>query len=69
MDPISSYYSASANAAPLSSPLAGDTEADVCVVGGGIAGLSTALHLAERGYRVTLLEAQRAKGVQQPLPN
>jgi gamma-glutamylputrescine oxidase len=59
MDPISSYYSASANAAPLSSPLAGDTEADVCVVGGGIAGLSTALHLAERGYRVTLLEAQR----------
>ena len=29
---------------------AGDIEADVCVVGGGIAGCSTALHLAERGY-------------------
>jgi gamma-glutamylputrescine oxidase len=30
----------------------------VGVVGGGIAGLSTALHLAQRGYRVTLLEAR-----------
>lgn len=39
-------------------PLAGDTDADVCVVGGGIAGCSAALHLAERGYRVVLLEAQ-----------
>jgi gamma-glutamylputrescine oxidase len=29
------------------------------VVGGGIAGLSTALHLAQRGYRVTVLEAER----------
>jgi gamma-glutamylputrescine oxidase len=34
-------------------------EADVCVVGGGIAGCSTALDLAERGYRVVLLEGQR----------
>ena len=31
---------------------------DVCVVGGGISGLSAALHLAERGLRVALLEAQ-----------
>lgn len=34
-------------------------DADVCVVGGGIAGCSTALDLAERGYRVVLLEGQR----------
>ncbi len=34
-------------------------ESDVCVVGGGIAGCSAALHLAERGYRVVLLEGQR----------
>lgn len=34
-------------------------QADVCVVGGGIAGCSTALDLAQRGYRVVLLEAQR----------
>jgi len=37
-------------------PLDGDVTADVCVVGGGIAGCSTALHLAQRGYRVVLLE-------------
>jgi gamma-glutamylputrescine oxidase len=56
---ISSYYAASANPAPDRPPLTGDIEADVCVVGGGIAGCSTALHLAERGYNVVLLEANR----------
>lgn len=56
---IDSYYSASANPAPLHPTLAGDVTADVCVIGGGIAGCSTALHLAERGYSVVLLEAQR----------
>jgi gamma-glutamylputrescine oxidase len=40
-------------------PLQGSAECDVGVVGGGIAGLSTALHLAQRGYRVTVLEAER----------
>lgn len=34
-----------------------DTAADVAVVGGGITGLSTALHLAERGVSVIVLEA------------
>ncbi len=37
----------------------GDVEADVCVVGGGIAGCATALFLAERGYKVVLLEGNR----------
>jgi gamma-glutamylputrescine oxidase len=54
-----SYYAHSALPAPGRSALAGQVEADVCVIGGGIAGCSTALHLAERGYRVVLLEAQR----------
>ncbi len=31
----------------------------MCVIGGGIAGCSTALHLAERGYRVALVESRR----------
>lgn len=59
MQHVDSYYAASANPAPLREPLRGDTSADVCVVGGGIAGCSTALHLAERGYRVVLLEGRR----------
>ncbi|WP_129775560.1 NAD(P)/FAD-dependent oxidoreductase [Peristeroidobacter soli] len=54
-----SYYAASANPAPEHPQLKGDVTADVCVIGGGIAGCSTALDLAERGYKVVLLEGQR----------
>ncbi|MDH4571580.1 NAD(P)/FAD-dependent oxidoreductase [Salinicola acroporae] len=38
-------------------PLEGDHRADVCVIGAGVTGCSAALHLAQRGYRVILLEA------------
>jgi len=38
-------------------PLTGEHRTEVCVVGGGYTGLSAALHLAERGIAVTLLEA------------
>ncbi len=42
---------------PLDYPaLARHEEVDVCVVGGGITGLSTALHLAEKGIKTALLE-------------
>ncbi len=54
-----SYYEASA--APAAAPretLRGDLNADIAVVGGGIAGCSAALHLAQNGYRVVLLEAR-----------
>ncbi|HLK71173.1 MAG TPA: FAD-binding oxidoreductase [Steroidobacteraceae bacterium] len=54
-----SYYSAVTPPLPPTQALAGSERADVCVVGGGIAGCSAALALAERGYRVILLEAQR----------
>jgi len=54
-----SYYAVSAHPAPDRPALAGSVEADVCVIGGGIAGCSAALHLAERGYRVVLLEENR----------
>jgi gamma-glutamylputrescine oxidase len=40
-------------------PLEGEHHADVCVIGGGVTGCSTALHLARRGFRVKLLEAKR----------
>jgi glycine/D-amino acid oxidase-like deaminating enzyme len=42
---------------PVLEPLTGDRNADVVVVGGGITGLSTALHLAEAGTQVVLIEA------------
>ena len=56
---VHSYYAATANPAPAFPALTGEIVADVCVVGGGIAGCSTALHLAEKGYRVVLLEGER----------
>jgi gamma-glutamylputrescine oxidase len=56
---IDSYYAASAHPTPERTPLTGDIDADVCVVGGGIAGCATALFLAERGYKVVLLEGHR----------
>ncbi len=54
-----SWYAASVPETPLRPALQGETQADVCVLGAGYTGLSAALSLAERGYRVTVLEAQR----------
>ena len=55
-----SYYRATAHAVELRAPLRGRHETAVCVIGGGFAGLATALGLAERGQReVILLESQR----------
>jgi gamma-glutamylputrescine oxidase len=54
-----SYYANSANPSPSYLRLDSDVECDVCVVGGGITGCTAALELAERGYRVVLLEAAR----------
>jgi gamma-glutamylputrescine oxidase len=54
-----SYYAATATPLAAFPPLQGDQTADVCVIGGGYTGLSAALHLAQRGFDVVLLEAQR----------
>lgn len=56
---IPSYYAASARPAPARPAVEGAHDCDVCVVGGGIAGCSAALHLAERGLSVVLLEQHR----------
>jgi gamma-glutamylputrescine oxidase len=54
-----SYYAATVNAATDYAPLRGEQHADVCVIGAGFTGISTALHLAERGYDVHVVEANR----------
>lgn len=54
-----SYYAASANPFPAQPRLQGEEEADLVVVGGGFTGLSAALHAAEAGFKVVLLEARR----------
>lgn len=54
-----SYYAATATPLDAFPAARGDFSCDICVVGGGFMGLSTALHLAEQGYQVTLVEAQR----------
>jgi gamma-glutamylputrescine oxidase len=56
-----SWYAATATATPTAPlpALAGDCHADVAIVGGGATGLSAALHLAQQGTDVVLLEAAR----------
>lgn len=54
-----SYYADTAAHLDRFPAAVGDLSCDVCVVGGGFTGLSAAYHLAQRGYDVVLLEAQR----------
>lgn len=54
-----SYYAATAKPTPERRSLEGAETADVCVVGAGFTGLSAALELAERGYKVRIVEAER----------
>ncbi|MGE0213838.1 MAG: NAD(P)/FAD-dependent oxidoreductase [Parvibaculaceae bacterium] len=57
--PVDSLWAASSRAKPFAGePLSSETTADVAVVGGGFTGLSTALHLAEGGRDVVVLEAE-----------
>ncbi len=56
---MQSYYQASRNIEISQPLLSGDIEADVCIVGGGYTGLSSALYLAKGGLNVVLLEANK----------
>jgi gamma-glutamylputrescine oxidase len=54
-----SWYAATAVAVPPRPRLAVELDVDVCVIGGGLAGLTTAREVARRGWSVVVLEAQR----------
>lgn len=54
-----SYYAATVNHATDYPTLQGAQNADVCVIGAGFTGISTALCLAERGYQVRVVEANK----------
>src|SRR2546425_7722416 len=52
-----SLWAATATPASATPPLSASRTADVVIIGGGFTGLSTALHLAEAGASVCVLEA------------
>jgi gamma-glutamylputrescine oxidase len=56
---VDSWYKASAGQLPACPALQGEQQVDVCILGAGITGLSTAIHLAEQGYRVAVLEGRQ----------
>lgn len=54
-----SYYAATANQKSDRPPLNDALDTQVCILGAGYTGISSALHLAEAGYKVIVLEAAR----------
>ncbi|MBT5264939.1 MAG: FAD-binding oxidoreductase [Rhodospirillaceae bacterium] len=56
---IDSHYARTLSVDAPRRALSGTVETEICVIGGGMAGLATALGLAERGHKVVVLEAER----------
>lgn len=54
-----SWYAATATPLSVQPALQGRIDADVCILGAGYTGLTAALELAEAGYKVVVLEAER----------
>ncbi|MFZ1467997.1 MAG: FAD-binding oxidoreductase [Paracoccaceae bacterium] len=58
-DYVDVWYKPKTADAPMRTALVGPTEADVCIIGGGLAGLTAAHDLASAGRKVVLVEARR----------
>ena len=58
-DHAASYYAATVNRDTSYPQLKGSLKADVCIIGGGFTGVSTALELSAKGYSVIVLEARK----------
>ena len=58
LTPAISLWDMTADERDIDSPMEGDVETDVAIVGAGFTGLSTALHAAERGLDCHVLEAR-----------
>ena len=56
---MQSYYQASRNKKIDQPTLTGENVADVCIIGGGYTGLSSALYLASEGVNVLLIESNK----------
>ena len=53
-----SYYWASANSQPQHGAVKGTHHCDVCIIGAGMTGLTAALSLAKRGFKVSVIDSQ-----------
>jgi gamma-glutamylputrescine oxidase len=58
VDDFATWYQATAQRSEVQACLSTSVSADVCIVGGGLAGLTTCLELSRRGLKVVLLEAR-----------
>ena len=53
------YYTHTEHRANLRSKLCGTVETDICIIGGGLAGINTLLELSEKNISAVLLEENR----------
>lgn len=59
LERIDNYYSASRNDDTQYPSLQGEHRTDIAIIGGGSTGVAAAVELAERGFKVALVEANR----------
>ena len=53
------YYQNSSTKIDFISKLEDSIDADICIIGGGLTGISSALYLSKKGYKIALIEARK----------